>query len=101
MNRKNVFWKFAGFSMVLSVLFVTASNLSADPIVVSAGQLYELLTGKGKGRVLVVDVRPYDEYREAHVPGAINIPEERISTSRSRLPKDRSVPIVFYCRGMG
>ncbi|MFO0969919.1 MAG: rhodanese-like domain-containing protein [Gemmataceae bacterium] len=45
---------------------------------------------------LVVDVRTPEEYRNGHVPGAINIPLETLRARLHELPKDRD--IVVYCQ---
>ena len=50
-------------------------------------------------KVLIVDVRTEKEYREAHIPTAINIPAWQFKSFRNLLPQDKSLPIVFYCRG--
>ncbi len=47
--------------------------------------------------VLVLDVRPADEYRAAHIPGARNIPPTELGRRLARLPRGRD--IVAYCRG--
>lgn len=47
--------------------------------------------------VLVLDVRPAEEYRAGHVPGAVNVPPNELQTRLRKLPKDRE--IVAYCRG--
>ena len=44
----------------------------------------------------VVDVLPAKEYREDHLPGAINLPLRRIETDARRV-RDRDRPIVVYC----
>jgi rhodanese-related sulfurtransferase len=54
-----------------------------------------------KGIALLVDARSPSEYREAHLPGAINLPPERVRAEAARLPADRSAPVIFYCRGPG
>ncbi|MCR5795926.1 MAG: rhodanese-like domain-containing protein, partial [Solobacterium sp.] len=47
---------------------------------------------------IIVDVRREDEYAEGHIPGAVNIPNERIGTSMpSQLP-DTDQVILVYCR---
>ena len=52
---------------------------------------------KDDGHV-IVDVRREDEYAEGHIPDAINIPNERISTGMpSQLP-DLNQIILVYCR---
>lgn len=47
--------------------------------------------------VLVVDVRPTEEYRAGHLPGAVNIPRDELRRRLRELPQDRQ--IVAYCRG--
>ena len=47
---------------------------------------------------IILDVRRPDEYAEGHIPGAINVPNEEISTAEiSKLP-DKSQLILVYCR---
>ncbi|NTU89258.1 MAG: rhodanese-like domain-containing protein [Actinobacteria bacterium] len=50
------------------------------------------------GEVLVVDVRTEEEYAQAHIPGAILIPNETITdTPPAQLP-DFDAEILVYCR---
>ncbi len=76
-----------------------ASFAAAQTAVITAEQVQDWL--RGRSRVVIVDVRTYEEYREGHIPGAINIPSERIATERALLPKDKSTPLILYCRGVG
>lgn len=57
----------------------------------------ELLRRVRAGEVTVVDVRPSEEYRAGHIPGALSIPVGELSGRLRELPKDRDV--VAYCRG--
>ena len=57
----------------------------------------ELLRRVKNGLVTVLDVRPAEEYAAGHVPGAINVPIDRLESYLSRLPKRKEV--VAYCRG--
>lgn len=57
----------------------------------------ELLGRVRKGLVTVLDVRPSEEYRAGHLPGAVNIPLSEIEGRLSKLPKNKEV--VAYCRG--
>ena len=57
----------------------------------------ELLARAKKGLVTVLDVRPAEEYAAGHLPGAINVPVEKLESFLSRLPKRKEV--VAYCRG--
>lgn len=56
-----------------------------------------LMKAARKGEVVVLDVRPSEEYLNAHLPFARSIPLEELRQRLSELPKDRS--IVAYCRG--
>jgi rhodanese-related sulfurtransferase/DNA-binding transcriptional ArsR family regulator len=49
------------------------------------------------GHVVVLDVRPVEEYEFGHLPGAINIPLPELEMRLHELPHD--VEIVAYCRG--
>ena len=49
------------------------------------------------GDVVVLDVRPVEEYRAGHVPGAISMPVEDLADRISELPDE--VDVVVYCRG--
>lgn len=57
----------------------------------------ELLDRVAKGLVVVIDVRPPEEYAAGHVPGAINVPIELLESRLAKLPKRKEV--VAYCRG--
>jgi rhodanese-related sulfurtransferase/predicted transcriptional regulator len=57
----------------------------------------ELLERAKRGLVTVLDVRPAEEYAAAHIPGAINVPLDKLESFLSRLPKRKEV--VAYCRG--
>jgi rhodanese-related sulfurtransferase/DNA-binding transcriptional ArsR family regulator len=57
----------------------------------------ELVRRMRKGGIVVVDVRPEDEFSLGHVPGAINVPLRQLESALSKLR--RSQEIVAYCRG--
>jgi rhodanese-related sulfurtransferase len=57
----------------------------------------ELLRRVRKGEVTVLDVRPPEEYRAGHIPGALSIPVGELRARLEELPRDRE--IVAYCRG--
>lgn len=50
-----------------------------------------------KGDVVVLDVRPSDEFLAAHLPFARSIPIDELKLRLSELPKGKTV--VAYCRG--
>lgn len=57
----------------------------------------ELLQRVREGGVTVLDVRPAEEYRAGHIPGARSVPLGELTKRLSELPKNRD--IVAYCRG--
>jgi rhodanese-related sulfurtransferase len=57
----------------------------------------ELLVRMREEGVLVLDVRPEEEYRAGHIPGARSVPVERLEAYLEEMPKDREV--IAYCRG--
>lgn len=50
-----------------------------------------------KDDLLVLDVRPEQEYAAGHVPGAVSIPVAELKRRLKELPKNKE--IVAYCRG--
>jgi len=59
--------------------------------------LEELAEISREGNVLLVDVRPPQEYAHGHLDGAINLPVGEIAGRLAELPPDSKV--VAYCRG--
>lgn len=47
--------------------------------------------------ILLIDVRPSDEFEAAHIPGAVSVPLEELHELVTSLPQDKT--IVAYCRG--
>ena len=62
-----------------------------------AVSLEELLARLHDQGVVVVDVRPEDEYRAGHIPGALSVPLGKLEAFLRQLPKDAE--IIAYCRG--
>lgn len=92
MLRTRVFLLFLFGFMLLS-----ASTTFAQFPIISAEEVKSWM--EGKRTVILIDSRLPDEYQAGHIPGAINIPAERIKDEAARLPKDKTTPIIFYCRG--
>ncbi|MDZ4281839.1 MAG: metalloregulator ArsR/SmtB family transcription factor [Hydrogenophaga sp.] len=57
----------------------------------------DILRRAAAGEVLVLDVRPEDEYAAAHLPHARSLPVDELKKRIAELPKN--VPVVAYCRG--
>jgi rhodanese-related sulfurtransferase len=61
---------------------------------VDATELLERLSDES---VVVLDVRPEEEYRAGHIPGALSVPVDALEAALQTLPRDREM--VAYCRG--
>jgi len=57
----------------------------------------QLLQRVRDGLVSVLDVRPTEEYKAGHIPGAINVPLEELEQHLHELNPEQE--IVAYCRG--
>ncbi len=73
------------------------SQFLEDNGVLEAVDRESLLERVRAGEVTVLDVRPEEEYRAGHIPGAISIPLKELADHLSELPKDQE--IAAYCRG--
>jgi len=78
-------------------LQLALQKITAQPDDLIANDRESLLKAARKGEVVVLDVRPTEEYLNAHLPFARSIPLEELRQRLAELPKDRS--IVAYCRG--
>ena len=57
----------------------------------------ELLKRMRRGDVVVIDVRPGEEFEAGHIEGARSIPFDELQQHLDELPKGREV--IAYCRG--
>ena len=58
---------------------------------------HELRDRLARGDVVLVDVRPTEEFEAGHIEGARSIPIDELEQRLAELPADREV--VAYCRG--
>jgi rhodanese-related sulfurtransferase len=68
--------------------------LGEDVDTIDREQLLERLT---RGDIVLVDVRPEEEYAAGHIAGARSIPLDELERRLAELPPDTDV--VAYCRG--
>ena len=50
-----------------------------------------------KENIKVVETLAPERYREAHIPGALNIPPEKIKELAPQLLPEKNAEIVTYC----
>jgi rhodanese-related sulfurtransferase/DNA-binding CsgD family transcriptional regulator len=78
-------------------LQVALSNLASHGDELEGIDRKTMLKKAGAGELLVLDVRPADEYAVAHLPHARSLPMDELKKRLAELPKD--MPLVAYCRG--
>jgi rhodanese-related sulfurtransferase/DNA-binding transcriptional ArsR family regulator len=57
----------------------------------------ELAERARQGHVVILDVRPVEEFAAGHIPGALSVPLAGLDNALARIP--RRAEIVAYCRG--
>ena len=78
-------------------LQLALQKIATHPDGLVASDRDSLIKAARKGEIVMLDVRPVEEYLNAHLPFARSIPLEELRLRLAELPKDRS--IVAYCRG--
>jgi rhodanese-related sulfurtransferase len=65
---------------------------------VNTDQVKEMVAQKQT--LILIDARSPQEYQEAHIKDAINIPEKELQKNITLLPEDKSALFVIYCNGV-
>jgi len=78
-------------------LRLAVQQMMAEPERLAKVGRKELMAQAKRGEVVVLDVRPPQEYETAHLPYARSMPLAELAHRLSELPRD--VEIVAYCRG--
>ncbi len=81
----------------LLALQLAVRQFSADPSGHAAMDRKTLLQQARRGEVVLIDVRPQEEFNAAHLPFARSMPLDELARRLKELPK--GVTIVAYCRG--
>ena len=81
------------------------SGCSASPEESSGKNSYQQISGEEAAQIMerkenyvLLDVRTREEYENAHIPGAICIPNETIGTEEIPELPDKDQLILVYCR---
>lgn len=96
------------FIIVVAALFVPAVSYAEDKAAISAMEAYfdfseyesgtilpEQIPAEDWKNIYVIDARDAEQYRKAHIPGAVNIDWRKVLGQRSKLPQDKMV--LLYC----
>jgi rhodanese-related sulfurtransferase/predicted transcriptional regulator len=73
------------------------TDFKADKEVLESITLDGLLARSKKEKVILIDVRPEDEFKAGHIPNAISIPLAQLKKRLKEIPKNKT--IIAYCRG--
>ena len=87
-------------TLLLSVLFLAGCALPAGQEVsyrqVNMDEAITMM--EEESGYIILDVRTRSEFADKHIPGAINIPNETISTEEIPELPDKDQLILVYCR---
>lgn len=78
-------------------LRVALEQMAAQPDALSSESRESLLEKARNGEIVVIDVRPGNEFEAGHLPHARSIPLNELARRLADLPADKD--IVAYCRG--
>ncbi|MDT8418919.1 MAG: rhodanese-like domain-containing protein [Desulfuromonadales bacterium] len=99
MNFKMVMNAFTGKTVAAPPIRTEQVSVAEFPDPVELDEVRELIAGGG----LLVDARHAEDYREAHLQGAVSLPlgevDQRLDAFRSEVNAERV--IITYCNGFG
>lgn len=83
--------------LCLALLLLTGSGACmAEVTEISQAELAQLIKTGSAG--LILDVRSAEEYAEGHIPGAVNIPHDRLGSRLNEIGEHWDKEVVLYCR---
>lgn len=85
--------------MMMFVAMLVLVGCGADGSIkeMSGEDLVKNNTDKNKDKILLIDVRPQEEYLAGHIPHAINIFIDELEERLPELENYKEEPIVLYC----
>jgi rhodanese-related sulfurtransferase len=89
--------------LIVVALIVISTEVSVQASetniqVITTDQLKAMIDGKKE--LVLIDARTKEEYQEAHIDGALSIPEKYFDENAALLPRDTKALLVFYCNGV-
>ena len=86
-------------ALLLSVLFLAGCAAPVEEITYRQVNMDEAITMmEEESSYIILDVRTPEEFADKHIPGAINIPNETISTEEIPELPNKDQLILVYCR---
>lgn len=73
------------------------NDFKTDKDVLESLTIDGLLARSKKEKILLIDVRPLEEFEAGHIPNAVSIPLDQLKKRMKDLPKGKT--IIAYCRG--
>ncbi|ULQ50744.1 ArsR/SmtB family transcription factor [Flavihumibacter fluvii] len=73
------------------------TDFKADKNILESITLEDLLARSKKEKIILLDVRPEEEYNAGHIPNAVSIPLAQLKKRLHELPRNKT--IIAYCRG--
>ena len=80
-----------------AALLIIQVSAAADVADIKADAVLERSANKD-ATMVILDVRTPDEFAQGHVPGAINIPHDKLADRVDELTGAKNKDIVLYCR---
>ncbi len=100
-NRMHMIQKIIGLLLaVVVVIGLQTQTEASEKYQVIGHAALKALTDADLRNFLLVDSRNPEEYSEAHIPGAVNIPQKKMAEMVGLLPAEKSTRIIFYCNGV-
>jgi len=73
------------------------NDFKTDKDILESLTIDDLLIRSKKEKILLIDVRPAEEFEAGHIPDAVSIPLDQLKKRMKDLPKGKT--IIAYCRG--
>lgn len=95
-----VHYKKAGEDLIATEIVAKPEMKVPKDQLLSTEELEKLVAlGPEKGGYTLVDSRPGNLYKTAHIPTAISIPFPKMKQMMGKLPEDKNRLLIFYCEG--
>lgn len=97
MFEKRLSWKLFVTIFLLSI-FLASTALAEQFKIITTDELKAMMDEKRD--FILIDTRSKAEYQEAHIIGAINIPEKEFEQMAPEIIREKDKMIILYCSGV-